>query len=694
MVSVALLLFALVGAVFGGALRNDFVNYDDQEYVLDNPMVNHGLTLKGIVWAFTHSYSSNWHPLTWISHMLDCQFFGLNPAGHHLTSLVLHAATAILLFLLLKQMTGSVRRSAWVAAVFAIHPLRVESVAWVVERKDVLSGLFFMLTLMAYAWYARGATRSGRRYGVVALCFAAGLMCKPMLVTVPCLLLVLDYWPLRRFPEADAPDRFSVFWALVKEKLPLLLMALASCVATVIAQDEAIRVASRFPFSVRITNSVVSAAIYLRQMVWPTELTVLYPHTGAIPPVWQLATAMLVLGGISTAAFVWRKRCPWLVTGWLWYLGMLAPVIGIIQVGVQSHADRYTYLPLIGVTVLLAWTVFELASRQPYCRSVLGGLGVAVVIGLAVCAHRQTAVWKDSETLWTHTLAHTRNNYVAHCDIGVAILKKGRVKEAISHLEQALQIRPDYADAANDLGYALLTAGRVNESIAILKKVEACFPANAATQVQLGHALLAKGLLDEAIAHGRKALELKPEFPLANYLLALTLFEKGNIDEALKNGITALDALSHIGMLQRIVGTALLMKGRVAEAVPHFEEALRRGPGLLEVRNNLAWIEATSPEASLRNGAKAVALAEEANRATRGNDPNIVSTLAAAYAEAGRFSEAVAMAQSALQMTDAKQDPKVLAQREAQLHTYEADKPFRDASLAPAAKKAIEESKK
>ena len=677
-----MLLTALVGVVFGGTLRHDFVNYDDPEYVVNNPWVIRGLTFKGVLWAFTHSYSSNWHPLTWISHMLDCQWFDLNPAGHHYTSVALHAVTVILLFVLLKQMTGSLGKSAWVAAIFAIHPLRVESVAWVAERKDVLSGLFFMLTLIAYLRYARDPARSWRRYGVVALCFAAGLMSKPMLVTVPVVLLLLDYWPLQRFPAPNAPDRFSAFGTLVREKLPLIVMSLASIAITIISQDSAIQAMAHVAFPVRITNGMVAIAIYLRQMVWPTGLAVLYPHTEVMPPVWQLATALLLIGGMSLAALALRKRFPWLVTGWFWYLAMLTPVIGILQVGVQSHADRYTYLPLIGVSILIASAAGELARRLPAARSVFAGTGIVTVIVLAVCAHRQTAFWKDSESLWTRTLALTENNYVAHGNIGLAILKKGRTDEAILHFEKALKIRPAYLDAADNLGYALLVGRRVDESVVYLRNLAALNPKSSATHVLLGHALFDKGLLDETIVHARKAIELKPDLAQANYLLAQAFFQKGQIDESLKQGLHALEALPNVGMLQYIVGTAFCMKGRVADAIPHFEEAVRLEPKLVHIRNNLAWILATSPEESLRNGTRAVGLIEEANRATRASDANVLSTLAAAYAETGRFSEAVATAQSAVQKTNPQRESKALRQREEQLRTYEADKPFRDMSLA------------
>ena len=357
-------LLLAVALVFGQTVRHDFVNYDDNAYVYENPQVAGGLTAHGIAWAFTSFHVSNWHPLTWLSHMLDCQFYGLHAGGHHLTNVLLHAATAILLFLVLRRMTGDLWPSAFVAAVFAIHPLRAESVAWVAERKDVLSGLFFMLTLGAYAGYARRPFSLGR-YLTVVLLFALGLMAKPMLVTLPFVLLLLDYWPLGRI----GPHRrtgISSFRRVVVEKIPLLALTAASCVATVIAQGTAVIAIDVIPLPSRIANALVSYVAYMGQLFYPAGLAVLYPHPEGGLPIWKVAASSLVLAGISAAALVWRRRFPYLFVGWFWYVGMLVPVIGLVQVGLHAMADRYTYLPQIGLCIAVTWGVAQLAASRRY----------------------------------------------------------------------------------------------------------------------------------------------------------------------------------------------------------------------------------------------------------------------------------------------------------------------------------------
>jgi hypothetical protein len=361
---ICVFLGAITWLVFGQTLRHDFVNVDDTEYVLKNVEVARGLTSEGAVWAFTHFHVSNWHPLTWISHMLDCQFFGLSPGGHHLTNVLLHMATAICLFLVLRQMTAALWRSAFVAAVFAIHPLRVESVAWVAERKDVLSGLFFVLTIGAYVRYARRPSRAG--YAAVTVLFALGLMCKPMLVTLPFVLLLLDYWPLNRVGNRNF---LQVLRRLVLEKLPLFALAAASGLVTLFAQKGVIQPFASISFPVRAANAFISYVAYLRQLFWPSNLAALYPFPSGgivVPGILSL----ILLAGISLGVFVLRRRYPYLVTGWLWYLIMLGPVIGILQVGIQARADRYTYLPQIGLYVLLAWAVADLCVRWRYTRLV------------------------------------------------------------------------------------------------------------------------------------------------------------------------------------------------------------------------------------------------------------------------------------------------------------------------------------
>jgi tetratricopeptide (TPR) repeat protein len=564
-------------------------------------MVVRGLTRPGLVWAFTSVHAANWHPLTWISHMLDCQLYGLHPGGHHLTNVLLHTATVIVLFLVLRQMTGALWRSAFVAAVFAIHPLRVESVAWVAERKDVLSGLFFILTIAAYARYAR---RSGSfaRYGLVLLLFALGLMCKPMLVTLPGVLLLLDYWPLQRMKTRKLS-------ALVLEKLPLLALSAASCAATLLAQHKAIESTGSFTLPLRLGNALVAAMIYLGQMVWPAGLAVFYPYPSVQHwPAWEVALAGMLLAVLSWVACQLRRTQPWLLTGWLWYLVMLLPVAGIIQVGAQSHADRYTYLPQIGLYMALTWLGAKWCLERRIGRAAVGGVTTGVLAALGFCAWMQAATWKDSQTLWTRALACTTDNYVAHFKLGVLFLQKEEFDQAISHFQNAVRIRPGYAKAHNDLGGALLHEGK----------------------------------LDEAIFHLQRALQLNPGY----------------------------------GQAENNLANALLQQGRIDEAIGHFQRALQLEPANPGIMNILSWLLAVSPQPSLRDGSKAVDLALRANALTGGANPAILHTLAAAYAEAGRFSEAVDTAQSAMHLAAAQSNTGLARRLQMELNFYHAARPF------------------
>ena len=608
--AVCVLLAGLVWVVFGQTLRHDFVNLDDGAYVYKNPQVSRGLTTEGIIWAFTHSHASNWHPLTWVSHMLDCQLYGLNPAGHHLTNVLLHSANAILLFLILRQLTAALWRSAFVAAVFAIHPLRVESVAWVAERKDLLSGLFFILTIWAYVRYVRGP-RSRGRYVVLLALFAVGLMCKPMLVTVPFVLLLLDYWPLRRIgPAGDSGgEKFRVPREVILEKLPLLGVAVASCVATVFAQQTAMQPLGNISLPLRAGNAVIACVIYIRQMFWPADLAAFYPLSFRDITASRVVLSLLLLAVISIAVFFLRRR-RYLATGWVLYLIMLAPVIGIVQVGSQAHADRYTYLPEIGLALLLTWTVADITARWPYRRPFFGVLSIVIVGALTFSARTQAYYWKDSETLWTQALSRTSDNLMAELNLGEALYRLGQTPAALSHFDRALQIDATQAWVYSSMGAALLEIGRVNESLASLQK----------------------------------AIELDPKSSDAHYNL----------------------------------GNTFLQMGRAKDAVVHYQRALDLAPDDTETMNNLAWTLATSPDTLVRDGAKAVQVAERADSLTRNASPIISATLAAAYAEAGRFPDAVRTAQRAIQLCLNEGNNARAASIRIQLSAYKSGSAFRD----------------
>ena len=467
---VCVFLAGAVWLVFGQTLGHGFVNYDDDQYVYKNSQVIQGLNLKGIEWAFSHSVMANWHPLTMMSHMLDCRLYGLNAGGHHLTNLLIHAATAILLFLVLREMTGALWRSAFVAAVFAIHPLRVESVAWVAERKDVLSGLFFMLTLGAYVRYVEKSKvqspTSKVYYGLTLLSFALGLMCKPMLVTTPFVLLLLDYWPLNRFKVQDSKFKAQ---SLVWEKLPFFGLAVAACMVTLLIQHQDTEVS----LSERISNALVSYVAYCAQMFYPVGLAVLYPYPIHGLPTGKIILSLLLLIAVSVGAFCWRQKHPYFLTGWLWYLGMLVPVIGLmLQVGAQSRADRYTYLPQIGLYVLLTWTVVELTASWRNRRWVLGGGALVVLAGLITCARAQTTYWRDSKSLWTHTLACTSDNSVAQNNLAwlLATLtpaEGGDPVRAVTLAQRACELTGNSdANSLDTLAVSYAATGRFNDAIA------------------------------------------------------------------------------------------------------------------------------------------------------------------------------------------------------------------------------------
>ena len=607
---IGLFLAVIVWVVFGQTLYYPFINFDDNLYVYENPQVSQGLTLAGIGWAFTHSYASNWHPLTWISHMLDCQIYGLKAGGHHLTNVLLHATAAILLFLVLRRLTGSLWRSAVVAAIFAVHPLRVESVAWVAERKDVLSGVFFMLTMGAYVNYVRHPG-SPARYGWVALFLALGLMSKPMLVTLPVVLLLLDYWPLNRWPAggAQGPWWGPIPWRLLREKLPLFGLVLASGVATLWAQTEAIRPLDQISISWRVGNALIAGMDYIGQLFWPSGLAVFYPYRVHGGPFGEMVLAVVLLLGVTATAFSLRRTRPYLWVGWLWYLVMLTPVIGILQVGMQARADRYTYLPEIGLTVAVVWLAADLSTRWGPRRTLLGGATAVILGGLICAAHTQTAYWRNNETLWRRSIACTPRNLTAHYNLGCAFLEAGRVDEAITEFQISLHLKADYAAAHHGLGSALLQKGR----------------------------------RDEAMTEFQTALQIDPTCAAAHSSL----------------------------------GSALLQQGRVDEATLHFRAALRVNPDYLAALNNLAWVLAASPQASQRNGREAVELAGRANQIARDGNPVILGGLAAAYAEAGRFPEAVATARHALQLAAAQANPALVDKLSSELKLYQAGLPFR-----------------
>ncbi len=656
---------AITFAVFGQTLHHQFINFDDNQYVYENPVVARGLTFNGIIWAFSF-HAANWHPLTWLSHELDCQLYGLIPGGHHLTNVLLHTGTVILLFLVLRQMTGALWRSAFVAAVFAVHPLRVESVAWVAERKDVLSGLFFMLTIGAYVFYARRPW-AWARYGLVMLLFALGLMCKPMLVTLPIVLLLLDYWPLQRLESAGR---------LVMEKLPLLALSAAACVATLFAQHGAVQSAGSFSLAYRWSNALAACMVYLRQMVWPQGLAAFYPYPLNGLPAWEVALAGMLLAGFSAVAWWQRHKQPWILTGWLWYLVMLLPVLGIIQVGGQAHADRYTYLPQIGIYVAVTWMVAErMAKRQaeglhhgPF-RVAIGGLMTGLLAVLMICAWRQTAYWKDSETLWNHALACTLDNDVAKNSLGRALSQKGRVDEAITCFQEALQINPGYAPAHVSLGNVLLQMGRVDEAITHYQSALQIEANDAEAQVNLGIALFQKGRVDEAITCFQQALQIKPDYAAHNNL-GIAFLKKERVDEAIAEYQAALEINSDYAEAHNNLGNALVKKGKADEAIAQFQKALQINPAFAKAHNNLGKV-------LLQKGRVDEAILHcQSALQTSPNYTEARVNLGNALLLTGRVGDAITQFQKAIELAQAAGQPDLAARLQEQLKRCQSELPL------------------
>ena len=528
-------------ATYGDLINHQFISYDDNVYVTDNPPVQSGLTFSGLSWAFTTMHSGNWHPLTWLSHMLDCQLFGLNPGEHHLTNVIFHVANSLLLFLWFLCFTRSLGCSFLVAALFALHPMHVQSVAWVAERKDVLSTFFWLLTMWAYVWYAERPRLT--RYVLILVCFSLGLMAKPMLVTLPFVLLLLDYWPLGRlslkgYAAAEASSKSGSRVAnkrLVYEKLPLFVIAAFSSVVTVYAQKQAgaVWTFQTLPFANRIANAMVAYASYLGKMFWPAHLAVFYPLSRHALPIWQALAAGLVLVVLSLLALRLARRHPYLLVGWLWYLCTLLPVIGLVQVGGQAMADRYTYVPFIGLFIVLVWGVADLAARWRAPRFLLPVAAGVVLSALMICTWVQVGYWRDSITLYEHTLDVTRRNPVIHNNLGLDLAKQGKMDQAKAHYAEALRLDPNFALAHNNLGLALAAQDKMDEAEAHYAEALRLDPNLAETYNNLGVALAQQGKIDEAITMFKKAIQIKPNFSGAYSNLGLAFANQGNIDQAI-----------------------------------------------------------------------------------------------------------------------------------------------------------------
>ncbi len=553
---IALALAVMIMAVYAQTARFDFVNYDDNLYVTNCAHVKAGLTAQGIAWAFTTGDASNWHPLTWIAHMLDVTLFGERPGAHHLVNAAWHLANTLLLFFVLRRMTGALWPSACAAAVFAVHPLHVESVAWVAERKDVMSTFFWLATMAMYAAYVK--RRGALRYAGVFVLLALGLLTKPMLVTLPAVLLLLDIWPLKRF-DADKGFVPQAAW-LAAEKIPLFALAAASSVVTFLAQRHGHSIAAIDVLSMpwRLANAVVAYGKYLLLTVWPHGLAVFYPHPGPALPGWEVAVAGAVLLAITAAVAILARRYPYLLVGWLWYLGTLVPVIGIVQVGSQALADRYTYVPMIGLSIMAMWGLADIAERWRVPKKALAAVGGIVIAVLTVCAGVQASYWRDSISLMTRALAVTKGNYLAHKNLGVALANDRRYAEAVDQYQQGIKAKGNDPDLYYNLGNALGEMGKSNEAMASYRKALQIDPRHAETHYNLGNALAKLQRFDEAMVEYRETLQAQP---------------------------------AHLGALINL-GNALAVTHRAAEAAPYYVEALKIEPGNQEALSNLGNVMA------------------------------------------------------------------------------------------------------
>lgn len=588
---ICLFLIMATGAVYWQVPSYDFVNYDDNAYVTENQYVKDGLTSKGIVWAFTTIHEGNWHPLTWLSHMLDCQLYGLNAGWHHLTNLLFHIANTVLLFMVFRTMTGDLWPSGFVAVLFAIHPLHVESVAWIAERKDVLSAFFWLLTMGCYLRWVQHAGTS--TYLTALLLFGFGLLAKPMVVTLPFVLLLLDYWPLNRLREAksnvrDQHKQDSIAARLVWEKTPFFVMAAIASAVTLWAEKQGGAVVSldMLPFKERVFNTLISYVGYILKTIWPGRLAVFYPYP-AMVPLWQVAGACLLLVSISLLAIKALKQKPYFIVGWLWYLGTLVPVIGLVQIGRQAMADRYTYLPLIGLFVIVAWGIPELVAQWRSKKIWLTTLAIVLLSTLMVVAWKQVGYWKNDLTLFEHALKVTPNNYIAHNSLGATLAKQGRTQEAVDYYLQALRIKPDYVKAHYNLAVVLLKQNRIHKAIRHFSEAVRLGPDFEKAHLNLGNALLKQGRMIEAVNHYFEAIRIKPDYLKAYNNLSNVFLEQGLIDEAIEVNSAALKVAPDSAQAHYNLGAAFLHKGHINKAVDHFRAAVNLNPGDVDAKANL-----------------------------------------------------------------------------------------------------------
>jgi tetratricopeptide (TPR) repeat protein len=655
------------------AAHNDFLYYDDNDYVTDNTVVQKGLTWPGTQWAFTHVVCANWHPLTMMSHMADCELFGLNPGPQHYVNVLFHAASTVLLLLLLLRLTGDLWPSAFVAALFAWHPLHVESVAWIAERKDVLSTFFALLALLAYTRYVQGA-KSGRQqataiasnlpyvtcykspyYWLALLFFALGLMAKSMLVTLPFVMLLLDYWPCNRFAapppapaaagKGDSRKNPFMYWRLILEKIPLLALSGAACVATMVVQKDIIVPA---PLALRLSNAVMSYVIYLRQTFCPTGLAVLYPYPRNCPPWWEITLAVVLLAVISAVGILRRRRQPYLLIGWLWYLGVLVPVIGLVQSGLRAHADRYTYLPLVGVFIIVAFGARDLTNRFQFPKIAVAVAASLILAACLILTENQLRCWRNGQTLFTRALMVTKDNGIAHLNLGVAYQNAGSLNAALAEYREAARLSPGDFHVHNNLGSLWNTLGKP----------------------------------EEALAEYRLAVQINPNFPPLHDGIGMVLLKFGRFDEAMSQFAEAARLEPSYPWPYFQMGNALRGQGRDAEAIAKFREALRIDPDNFQILAHAARVLAADEKADVRDGQTALLYAIKANVLSGGAQPFVLDALGMACAETGRFDDAQEAVKRAIKIAAAVGMQKDVTAMQQRLRLYQNHQPWRESFLS------------
>jgi protein O-mannosyl-transferase len=635
----AFLLAFLTLLVYLPALQNGFVNYDDPDYITENPIVQNGLTLAGCKWAFNGWHASNWHPLTWLSHMADCEIFRLNPAGHHLVNVLFHSANTALVFLLVARLTQKFRPAMFVAILFAIHPLHVESVAWVAERKDVLSTFFALLALLSYAIFA--AEKSRRSFWNSLLFLVLSLLAKPMFVTLPLVFLLLDFWPFNRV--SNEKFQISNWVPLVFEKIPFFILSAASCAATFFAQRaEAVATLQKVPLGLRLENTIVAYADYLAKTFCPLNLTVFYPLAKHISVIVLILSA-IALFAISALTLLNFIRRPYFLVGWLWYLGTLVPVIGLVQVGDQALADRYTYFPLIGIFLVFALAADELAEKFPHTKKVFFIAAIFICAGCLLLTEKQISYWRDSETLFTRALAVTENNALAHLNLGETLQEQSRLDEALAQYKMTLQLDPTRREAYHNLARILSDDGK---------------PA-------------------EALPYARAAMKLNFQSASAHTSLGVILAELKNYDEASDEFFQAARLDQNYAPAQFQIARMFLLQGRDAEALPYFQNALHLEPQNISMLIFAARVLAADENPAGRNGVQALAMASRALQLSGDSSSVVLDTLAAALAENGRFADAVKIEQQALALAQNAGQKDDAAEFQQRLQLFQQHQPWR-----------------